>query len=76
MSSIKDKSIFEKTSFLSGANSAFVKELYAKYIYDPSTISSDWRNFFDGLGDEKKVIETEIKGPSWAPKKNNISKNN
>ncbi len=32
MASIKDNIIFDKTSFLEGTNSAFIEELYLKYI--------------------------------------------
>ena len=37
-------------------------------------LPQSWREFFDGLGDEKKYILKEIQGPSWAPKKINIKK--
>ena len=66
----KNNSIFEKTSFLQGANSSFIKELYLKYLNDPNTIPQSWVKFFDGLGEEQEVIKKEILGPSWSPKKN------
>ena len=74
MSVIKDNSIFEKTSFLSKSNSAFIESLYLKYINSDSELPQGWKEFFDGLGDEKKYILNEIQGPSWAPKKINIKK--
>ena len=33
-----------------------------------------WKEFFDGLGEDKKYILNEIQGPSWAPNKINIKK--
>ena len=74
MTSIKDNAIFDKTSFLEGSNSSFIEELYLKYIKNPEDIPQSWRKFFDGLNEDQKIIQTEIQGPSWAPKKNNISK--
>ena len=74
MSVTKDNSIYEKTSFLSKSNSAFIESMYLKYINSDPELSQDWNEFFDGLGDETKYILNEIQGPSWAPKKINIKK--
>ena len=69
MTSNKDNIIFEKTSFLQGGNSHFIKELYLQYLSNPTTVPQSWREFFDGLNDDKETIQKEILGPSWAPKK-------
>ena len=74
MSVTKDNSIYEKTSFLSKSNSAFIESLYLKYINSDPELPQSWKEFFDGLDDEKKYILNEIQGPSWAPKKINIKK--
>ena len=74
MSSNRDNIIFEKTSFLQGSNSPFIKELYLQYLENSTTVPQSWREFFDGLDEDKEAIKKEILGPSWAPKKNNISK--
>ena len=71
MASNKDNIIFEKTSFLQGGNSSFIKELYLQYLNDPNTVPQSWREFFDGLDEDKEAIQKEILGPSWAPRKNN-----
>lgn len=73
MTSIKDNTIFDKTSFLEGSNSSFIEELYLNYIKNPENVPQSWREFFDGLDEDQKIIQTEIQGPSWSPKKNNIS---
>jgi 2-oxoglutarate dehydrogenase E1 component len=70
MISNKDNSIFEKTSFLQGSNSPFIQDLYIQYLNNPKNIPQSWVNFFDGLGEDQKIIEKEILGPSWARKKN------
>ena len=71
MTSNKDNIIFEKTSFLQGSNSPFIKELYLQYLKNSSTLPESWKEFFDGLDEDQEVIKKEILGPSWAPKKNN-----
>ena len=53
MSTIKNNNIFEKTSFLGGNSSEFIEELYAKYVQTPKSIPSEWKEFFDGLNDNK-----------------------
>jgi 2-oxoglutarate dehydrogenase E1 component len=76
MSSNKDNIIFEKTSFLQGSNSPFIKELYLQYLDDPKSIPSSWVEFFDGLGEDQEIIKKEILGPSWSPQKNHSSPSN
>jgi len=74
MASDRDNIIFEKTSFLQGGNRPFIKELYLQYLNNPKTVPQSWREFFDGLDEDKEAIQKEILGPSWAPKKNNTLK--
>ena len=76
MASDRDNKIFEKTSFLQGSNSTFIKELYAQYLKNPKNIPQSWREFFDGLNEDQEIVQKEILGPSWAPKKDNILKTN
>ncbi len=77
MSTVKNNNIFEKTSFLGGNSSEFIEELYSQYVQNPESISSEWKEFFDGLKDKKEEIVNTAKGPSWARKKTrkNIHKN-
>ena len=74
MSLNRDNTIFEKTSFLQGSNSPFIKELYLQYLKNPESIPESWIEFFDGLDEDQEIIRKEILGPSWAPKKNNTLK--
>jgi 2-oxoglutarate dehydrogenase E1 component len=66
MSSQENNIIFQKTSFLSGTNSSYIEKLYAKYVENPASIPDSWRQFFEGLSDQKDNI-IENQGPSWAP---------
>ena len=71
MASNRNNIIFEKTSFLQGGNSSFIKDLYLKYLNNPKSIPQSWAEFFDGLDEDQEVIKKEILGPSWAPRKKN-----
>ena len=57
-----------QTSFLSGTNSAYIAELYAQYLDNPSSVDSSWQSFFSDLREDAAGILTELKGPSWSRK--------
>ncbi|AXF05058.1 2-oxoglutarate dehydrogenase E1 component [Paraburkholderia hospita] len=44
-----------KTSFLFGGNAPYVEEQYETYLADPTTVSEDWRGYFDALQDVPAV---------------------
>ncbi len=71
MSSSKNNTTYKKTSFLVGNNSEFINEFYADYLSDPKSIPESWRNFFEGLSDEQKLIYKDLQGPSWSPERKN-----
>ena len=64
---------FEKTSFLNKSNSAFIEQMYLKYLNKDADLPESWANYFEGIGEEINVIAKEINGPSWGPKKNKIN---
>ncbi len=64
---------FEKTSFLTKSNSAFIEEMYLKYINKDSDLPESWANYFQGIGEETNIIAKEIKGPSWGVAKKKIN---
>jgi 2-oxoglutarate dehydrogenase E1 component len=68
MSSSQDNNIFKRTSFLAGNNSAFIEEYYSDYLNNPSKLPKGWKEFFDGLKENEKIISKTLEGPSWAPK--------
>ena len=69
MSVIKDNLNYEKTSFLSKSNSAFIEEMYLSYINGDKNLPISWKNFFESLNESGKDILNELQGPSWSPKK-------
>ena len=55
MTSNKNNIIFEKTSFLQGSNGPFIKEVYLQYLENPANIPQSWKDFFDGLDEDKEI---------------------
>ena len=60
---------YAKTAFLSKTNSAFIEEMYSKFVNNDPSLPQSWKNYFDEIGDEFDVIINEINGPSWSPSK-------
>ncbi len=56
---------FARTSFLYGGNATYIEELYARYETDPSTVDAEWRDFFQGLKDNKADVVKSARGASW-----------
>ncbi len=66
---------FKKTSFLNKSNSAFIEEMYIKYIEKDPNLPKSWREYFKDLNDDIESIIKEVEGPSWAQRKKvNIDK--
>jgi 2-oxoglutarate dehydrogenase E1 component len=57
---------FARTSFLQGANAAYIEELQAQYEKNPGSVSDEWRLFFQSLQEEQGKAIAEANGPSWA----------
>ena len=72
MSKLSDNEIFEKTSFLHGTNSAFIEQMYEKYLHNPLSVPTDWQTFFSGISDQSS---NEMKDASWSEYKD-IKSNN
>ncbi len=60
---------FKKTSFLNKSNSAFIEEMYIKYIEKDPNLPKSWREYFKDLNDDIESIIKEVEGPSWAQRK-------
>ena len=68
MSSSKNHE-FEKTSFLSKSNSAFIEQMYLKFINKDKDLPESWQHYFEDIGEDLSMIAKEINGPSWGIKK-------
>ena len=56
---------FRDSSFLQGANAAYVEQLYGQWANDPAAVDQAWDEFFRGLGDAETTVTREAKGASW-----------
>ncbi|MDC0855959.1 2-oxoglutarate dehydrogenase E1 component [Candidatus Pelagibacter sp.] len=63
---------FEKTSFLSKSNGAFIEQMYLKFINKDTDLPKSWFNYFEEIDDELNIIVKEINGPSWGYSKKKI----
>jgi 2-oxoglutarate dehydrogenase E1 component len=54
-----------QTSFLYGANSAYIEALQAQYEKDPQSVEPGWREFFEALGDDPASVVKTARGASW-----------
>tara|TARA_Y100001970_G_scaffold292835_1_gene436069 strand:- start:1281 stop:4175 length:2895 start_codon:yes stop_codon:yes gene_type:complete len=63
---------YKKTSFLNKTNSAFIEQMYIKYVNNDPKLPESWKKYFIELGDDINSIVKEVNGPSWNPKKNTI----
>ncbi|MFZ1107059.1 MAG: 2-oxoglutarate dehydrogenase E1 component [Rhodomicrobium sp.] len=59
---------FARTSFLDGANAAYIEDLYERFQENPGSVTADWRAFFTDLKERKDSVLAETHGPSWKPK--------
>ncbi len=56
---------FARTSFLHGANAAYIEEMQALYERNPGSVSDEWRHFFASLQEERQGGNGHDE-PSWA----------
>ena len=56
---------FLQTSFLYGANAAYIEDLYARYQENPSSVDAEWQAFFAALKDDGAAVAKSAKGASW-----------
>ena len=57
--------VLSETSFLYGANSAFVEDLYARWAANPNTVDPSWRAFFASLREHDDAVKAAVVKPSW-----------
>ena len=57
---------FHDSSFLQGANAAYVDQLYGQWARDPAAVDAAWDAFFRALGDAREDVAREAAGASWA----------
>jgi len=55
-------------SVMSGANAAFLADLYARWVENPNSVDPSFAELFDALNDEARAVLTDASGASWAPR--------
>ncbi len=56
---------FQQTSFLHGANAAYIEEMQAQYAQNPGSVSDEWRHFFESLRDDQNALDEPLNA-TWA----------
>jgi 2-oxoglutarate dehydrogenase E1 component len=51
-----------------GANAAFIADLYARWVRDPAAVDQSFGHLFEALNDETRSVLTDASGASWAPR--------
>ena len=55
-------------SAFSGANAAFLADLYASWVANPASVDASFGELFAALNDEARNVLTDASGASWAPR--------
>ncbi|MGD0106022.1 MAG: 2-oxoglutarate dehydrogenase E1 component [Rhodopila sp.] len=55
-------------SAFSGANAAFLADLYARWVSSPSSVDPSFADLFDAMNDEARAVLEDASGASWAPR--------
>ncbi|MEX1080983.1 MAG: 2-oxoglutarate dehydrogenase E1 component [Halofilum sp. (in: g-proteobacteria)] len=48
------------TSMLSGSNAVYLEELYDRYLRDPASVPTEWREYFDRLPQVDGVVQADV----------------
>lgn len=59
-------SAFRDSSFLQGANAAYVEQLYGQWAKDPAAVDQAWDEYFRSLGEGQAAAARGAQGASWA----------
>jgi 2-oxoglutarate dehydrogenase E1 component len=55
-------------SAMTGANAAFLADLYARWVEKPESVDPSFAELFDALNDDARAVLTDAMGASWAPR--------
>ena len=55
-------------SAMSGANAAFLSDLYARWVEKPDSVDPSFDELFAALNDDARAVLTDASGASWAPR--------
>ena len=55
-------------SAMTGANAAFLADLYARWVERPDSVDPSFDELFSALNDDARAVLTDASGASWAPR--------
>src|SRR5215211_4902897 len=55
-------------SAMTGANAAFLADLYARWVENPDSVDPSFAELFAALNDDARAVLTDAMGASWAPR--------
>jgi 2-oxoglutarate dehydrogenase E1 component len=55
-------------SAMTGANAAFLADLYARWAEKPDSVDASFQELFAALNDDARAVLTDAAGASWAPR--------
>ncbi|RAI59486.1 2-oxoglutarate dehydrogenase E1 component [Roseicella frigidaeris] len=55
-------------SAMTGANAAFLADLYARWVEKPDSVEPSFAELFAALDDDARAVLTDASGASWAPR--------
>ena len=64
---------YKKTSFLNKSNSAFIEQMYIKFVNKDPDLPESWKSYFLDVDEDLDLIVKEINGPTWSPAKKKIN---
>jgi 2-oxoglutarate dehydrogenase E1 component len=59
-------------SIFTGANGAYIADLYERFLDDPSSVDASWSKLFGDLGDDAGTVKSDVAGASWARSRTSI----
>ena len=60
------------STIFTGANSAYIAELYERFLDDPASVDASWSDLFGDLGDDPVAVKSEVAGASWARSRTSV----
>ncbi len=58
----------KSAAVLDGTSGAFLEDLYARFLSDPSAIDTSWEGLFADLGEDPSAVLAAVRGASWTPR--------
>jgi len=56
-----------------GANLAYLADLYARWVANPSSVEASFADLFAAMGDDARAVLSDSVGASWAPRNFDVS---